>query len=58
MLVWVYACRRVKKEETVHRSAASETAATTAGTLRGASLSHRRDTHVTTPWTGDTHTHT
>lgn len=42
------------------RSAACETAATTAGTLRGASLSLHHDTHVTTPSTGERHlsTHT
>ena len=65
-----HACvfRRWRKEARVHRNAALETAAMTAGTLRGVSLSLHHDTLVTTLLTGErnlsaltqshTHTHT
>lgn len=62
--VHLYVSRRSRKEGKVHRSAALETAAMTAGTRRGVSLSRRRNTLETTPLTGerhlspDTHIHT
>lgn len=48
-------CRKVRKEATAHRNAVSETAAMTAGTLRGVSLFLHHDTLVTTPLTGERH---
>lgn len=48
-------CRRVKKEARVCRNAALETVVTTAGTPRGASLSHHHGTRVTIPLTGERH---
>lgn len=47
--------RRVTKEVRVLRSAASETVATTAGTLREVSLFLHLNTLGTTPWTGGRH---
>jgi len=51
----VCVCRRVRKEATVHRNAVLETAAMTAGTLRGVSLYLHHDTLATTPLTGERH---
>lgn len=53
--VHVYVSRRVRKEGRVHRSVALETAAMTAGTLRGVSLCHHRSTLEITPSTGERH---